>query len=62
MTQNGPLQAEISKYWVSKRFNKKKIKKLDGVGPVDNRASTNQFSHLKKIPHTGDKASLDRCG
>ena len=48
MTQNGPLQAEISKYWVSKDFDKKNIKKLDGVGPVDNRASTNQLSHFVK--------------
>ena len=35
--------------------------KLDGVGPVDNRPSTYLLPQFvkKKIPHTGDKASLD---
>ena len=48
MTKIAPLQAEISKYWVATRFNKKNIEKLDGVGPVDNRASINQLSHFVK--------------
>ena len=49
MTKNGPLQAEISKYWYQSVFLKKIIfKKIDGVGPVDNRASPNQLSHFVK--------------
>ena len=48
MTQNGPLQAEISKYWVATRFNKKNIEKLDGVGSVDNRVLIIQLSHFVK--------------
>ena len=36
MTEDGPLQAKISKYWASTRFNKRKVKKKDGVGLIDN--------------------------
>ena len=47
MTKIAPLQVEISKYWVSTRLLlQEKVLKLDGVGPVDNRASTDQLSHF----------------
>ena len=48
MTQNGPIQAEIVNIVYQSVFNKKKILKPDGVGPVDNRASTKQLSHFVK--------------
>ena len=46
-------------------------KKLVWEGPVDNSPSVNKPHHyvfflklkfIFKIPHTGDKASLDQCG
>ena len=36
-------------------------KKMNGVGPVDNRFQR-LASPVKKNPRTGDTKSLDRCG
>ena len=57
MTKNGPLQADLV-YIGYHAFLIRKVKKLDGVGPVDNKPSTNklnQFVFFFRIYVTHDK-------
>ena len=56
-------------FWANHFFFNPHEIKLDEVGPVDNRPFTDKLHHnvkkekkKKKILHTGDIESLDRCG